>query len=206
MPSSGGAEADRPGPWQAAAAARAGPGAGCSGAEADAALRQRVAEAIRQIEQDRDEAEGRAATIAADRKLLAELEAVRGALAEHTDWKRTDADYGDAFRNAGLDLDADDPGRGRAWIAARTAPVELASFLDDWAYIRGQTRGRRAGPSSGSWQRPAPRRHGPLARRPPHPASGRKVPRRSRPCPSSPGMTRRWTTSRPRACNCWPGC
>ncbi len=134
------APADRPGPWDAALAAVRGAMARLEQGEPDAALRQRVADAIRQVKQGRDEAVDRAARIAADRALLAELESARGGYADHGDARRTDADYAAAFRNAGLDLDATEAGQAGAWIAARTAPAELAAFLDDWALIR-----RRAG-------------------------------------------------------------
>ena len=98
-----------------------------------------MAEAIRQIEQDRDEAEDQAARITADRRLLAELEAVRGACAEHTTGSGPTPNTATPSAKAGLDLDVTDPERAGAWIAARSAPIELASFLDDWAYSRGQT-------------------------------------------------------------------
>jgi serine/threonine-protein kinase len=130
------APADRLGPWDAALAAARGAMARLRQGESDVALRERVAQAIRQIEKEQIEAADRAARIAADHRLLAELETARGGYADHGDAKITDADYTAAFRNAGLDLDAADPGRAGAWVAARTAPAELASFLDEWAVVR----------------------------------------------------------------------
>jgi eukaryotic-like serine/threonine-protein kinase len=130
------APADRPGPWAEALASARGAEDRLRQGEADEPLRHRVAQAVGQIEQGRDQANERAARIAADRRLLAELESVRGARAEHWDSKRTDAEYAAAFRDAGLDLDATDPERAGAWIAARSDSVELASFLDDWAAVR----------------------------------------------------------------------
>ncbi len=79
---------------------------------------------------------------------MSRLESVRGNRAEHGILRQTDAEYAAAFRDAGLDLDVTDPERAGAWIAARSAPVELASFLDDWALVRraagaGETFSRR---------------------------------------------------------------
>ncbi len=76
-----------------------------------------------------------------DRKLFSDLESVRGDRAEHNDPKRTDADYAAAFRQAGLDLDRSVPEAAGAWIAGHSAPIELASFLDDWAKVRSEAGG-----------------------------------------------------------------
>ena len=52
------------------------------------------------------------------------------------------------FRKAGLDLDATDAERAGKWLASRTDPIELAGYLDDWAFIR-----QRAGRPEGDWRR-----------------------------------------------------
>jgi serine/threonine-protein kinase len=139
---------DQPGPWPEALAAAHGAEDRLKSGEADEPLRQRVAHAVAAIEQGRMTAEEKAAQIAADRKLLSELESIRGDRAEHLDPKRTDAEYAAAFRQAGLDLDATDSNPAGEWIAARTAPAELTSFLDDWALVR-----RMAHTSESAWRR-----------------------------------------------------
>ncbi len=65
------------------------------------------------VERDRAAAAEKARQIEVDRVLLAELESVRGSRVVYRELKRTDADYAEAFRNAGLDLDATVPERGR---------------------------------------------------------------------------------------------
>jgi serine/threonine-protein kinase len=104
---------------------------------ADPERTDRIARDIAELERGRRDAEAQAERLETDRKLLTELESVRGARAEHGDWKRTDTEYAAAFRRAGLDADATDPKQAGGWIAARTAPLELTSFLDDWAFVRG---------------------------------------------------------------------
>jgi serine/threonine-protein kinase len=78
----------------------------------------------------------RTAQVDKTRRLLVELEAIRGSRAEHLDRKRTDADYAAAFRQAGLDLDAVGPAEVGRWFAGRSGAVELALYLDDWALVR----------------------------------------------------------------------
>jgi serine/threonine-protein kinase len=127
---------DQPGPWPEALAAAHGAEYRLKSGEAAEPLRQRVAQVVAAIEHGRRKADEKAAQVAADRNLLSELESIRGSRAEHLDPKRTDAEYAAAFRQAGLDLDATDSQLAGDWIAARSAPLELASFLDDWALIR----------------------------------------------------------------------
>jgi tetratricopeptide (TPR) repeat protein len=103
---------------------------------ADPEQKGQIARLIVELEQGRQNAEIQAERLGTDRKLLSELEAVRGNRAEHFDPKRTDGEYAAAFRQAGLNLDATDPKPVGAWIVGRSAPVELALFLDDWAMVR----------------------------------------------------------------------
>ena len=72
--------------------------------------------------------------------MLANLELVRGSRAEHWDFRRSDAEYGTAFRRAGLDFDATEPVEIAKWMGARSEPVELAGYLDDWANVRRGTK------------------------------------------------------------------
>ena len=116
--------------------------------EADAPLRGRVDALLAELEREQAAAAEKARQIEVDRVLLADLETVRGNRAEHRDLKRTDADYAAAFRKAGLDLDATEPAEAGKWLAARTEPVELAGYLDDWAFVR-----RAAGRPEADWRR-----------------------------------------------------
>ena len=128
------------GPWVDALAAANRAADLVRQSDAGELVRQRIDNELAAIEQGRRSAEERAARLALDRKLLAELESVRGNRAEQHDPKQIDAQYAAAFRDAGLDLDATEPKEAGAWIAGRSAPVELASFLDDWAMIRRSAR------------------------------------------------------------------
>jgi serine/threonine-protein kinase len=123
-------------PWGEALGAAQRAAALVGQGEADAALRRRVVATLGQVTGDYEEAKARAQRAAADRRLLAGLETIRGDRVEHLDPKRTDAAYAAAFRAAGLDLDRTDPKAAGSWIAGRSAPVELAAYLDDWAYVR----------------------------------------------------------------------
>ncbi len=165
-------------------------------------LRERVRMARAGLERDRDAAREKAERLARDRALLDRLEAIRGDLAEHLDPKRSDREYAAAFRDAGLDLDSIEPERAGAWIAARSEPLELASFLDDWAHVR-----RKAGADKRAASRPVAaaraadkdRWRDALA---PRPRLGTR--RRSRRFAGWPRTSRRWGSSRSRACGCSP--
>ena len=110
--------------------------------------RGRVAALRAELESERAEAVVRGRRHETDRTLLADLEAIRVDAAEFSDPKRTDANYAAAFREAGLDLDATDPGEVGRWIAGRSDPVRLSAYLDAWALTR-----RIEGPGKASWRR-----------------------------------------------------
>ena len=116
--------------------------------EADAPMRGRVTALLAQIDRERAAAATKARELEADRLLLEELESVRGNRAEHLDVKRADAEYADAFRKAGLDVDSSEPPESGEWLAARSEPVELAAYLDEWAWVR-----RAAGRPEALWRR-----------------------------------------------------
>ena len=107
----------------------------------------RIADASAELEKGLRDAKVQAGRLEVDRKLLAELESVRGGRADQGP-KLADAEYAAAFRNAGLDLDQTDPEQAGGWLAARSAPVELALFLDDWVTVR-----RQAKAVEGTWRR-----------------------------------------------------
>jgi len=96
--------------------------------------------------------------------------------------KRADAEYAATFRKAGMDLDTIQPAEAGKWIAARSEFLELAGYLDDWAYIRIKAQ-RAEADWRGCWQP-----HGPptpiRGATPSEPSSGPRTPWQS---PSSDG-------------------
>ncbi len=106
--------------------------------ETEDLLRSRVDFLVSEVERDRSAAAEKARQIEVDRLLLDDLESVRasGSRATNPGLKRTDADYAEAFRKAGLDLDATRPDEAGKWLASRTDPIELAGYIDDWAFVR----------------------------------------------------------------------
>ena len=107
--------------------------------ETDATTRARVTALLALIDRQQVEARDRSSRLAADRALLAHLESVRGDRAVHNDLKRADTEYAAAFRKAGLDFMSVGPSQAVQWIAARSEPVELAGYLDDWAFVSRRT-------------------------------------------------------------------
>jgi tetratricopeptide (TPR) repeat protein len=118
--------------------------------EADPALRQQVTDVLAGLLREQATAEKQAAEVERDRKLLAKLEAIRGSRSEHFDPKQTDTEYGAAFRGFGIDLDQLDPEQAGKQIGRRSTPVELASYVDDWAVQRRQSRNNG---DEDSWRR-----------------------------------------------------
>jgi len=118
--------------------------------EADQALRQRVDDVLAGLVREQAAAPEQAAEMERDRKLLGELEAIRGNRSEHNDPKRTDTDYAAAFRAFGIDLDQLGPEEAGKQIGRRSAPVELVSYLDDWAVQRRKARDKE---DEASWRR-----------------------------------------------------
>jgi serine/threonine-protein kinase len=136
------------GRWSAAlAAARRAEGLLAQG-EADALLKGRVDALMAGVKSERDDAAEKARQLEIDRALLSDLESVRGSRAGHRELKRSDAEYAEVFRKAGLDLDANGPEEAGKWLAARTEPIEMAGYIDDWAFVR-----RRAGRPEADWRR-----------------------------------------------------
>jgi tetratricopeptide (TPR) repeat protein len=87
-----------------------------------------------------------AATAEADRKLLQDLIDIRSAKADDAQGTETDASYGSAFHEAGLDL-TKALDRAGAIIRAKPAAVAqaLAAALDNWAAVRRDLRRDRPG-------------------------------------------------------------
>jgi serine/threonine-protein kinase len=67
---------------------------------------------------------------------LQELHVPEGDGAYPTDWARVDAEFAQAFRDHGLDVDALSTDAAAGAMCARGIGVELASGLDDWAAAR----------------------------------------------------------------------
>ena len=105
---------------------------------------------LSKVEEEQAAADKQRVEVGRDRKLLGELEAIRGSRSEHYDAKRTDREYAGAFRAFGIDFDQLDPETAGKQIARRSEPVELASYLEDWAFQRRSTLGKTDEPS---WRR-----------------------------------------------------
>ena len=68
--------------------------------------------------------------------MVERLAEIHNDLGVHGDSERADAEYLAAFRGYGVDLDALGPATAGARLAASPAAAELASALDQWAFIR----------------------------------------------------------------------
>ena len=137
------------GRWSAAVAAAKRVEGLLAQGEADDLLKRRVESLVTAVERERAAAAEKARQIEIDRVLLTDLESVRGnRVAHRRDLKQTDVEYAAVFRKAGLDLDATGADEAGRWLASRTDPIELAGYLDDWAFIR-----RASGRSEADWRR-----------------------------------------------------
>ncbi len=144
------AAADDPARWSEAAEAAHRARDLLAQGEADEATRARVADVLDAVEHEHAAAAERATEILRDRALLARLETIRGDRSEHWDPKQTDADYAAAFAAFGVNPDRLDPEEAGKRLGRRSDPVELASYLDDWAVMRRKARGDQEG---ASWRR-----------------------------------------------------
>ena len=119
--------------------------------EQDDSLQQRVDSMLADLEREQEEATTQATELDRDRKLLKELETIRADRSVHWSAKRTDTEYAAAFRGFGIDLDQLDPNEASKQIAMRSNPQEMASYLDDWAFLR--YRRSQRGQIETSWRR-----------------------------------------------------
>ena len=101
------------------------------GASPDRSTRIRLSALVRDVDQAAAAAEN-------DRELVSRLDEIRSGQYEDGDGTDADASYGDAFREAGIDIDALSPVDAGAKIKARPASVRvaLATTLDEWADVR----------------------------------------------------------------------
>jgi tetratricopeptide (TPR) repeat protein len=107
--------------------------------EPSAALHARVNTLLADLQREQADAANRAAQASRDRRFLERLEAVRlDHFGEPDKWfpKARDASYATAFREFGIDIDRLDPTEAGRRVRARSNPLELAFFLDDWALVR----------------------------------------------------------------------
>jgi serine/threonine protein kinase len=116
--------------------------------DAIASLKDRVDTLMDQVQREQAAAAEKARQIEVDRVLLGELETVRGNRVAHRNPKRSDVEYAAVFRKAGLDLDATESEKAGKWLSSRTDPVEMAGYLDDWAFVR-----RMIGRGEADWLR-----------------------------------------------------
>jgi len=123
-------------PWSAAHNAVKQARGLLAGGEVALALQDRVQAVLAGIEQGQAEAQSKAREVRRDRELLDRLEEIRLERGVHFKTARTDAEYKAAFREFGIDFETLDPKEAGKRLAARSAPVELAAFVDDWTYVR----------------------------------------------------------------------
>jgi serine/threonine-protein kinase len=123
------------GRWSAAMAASKRAEGLLAQGETDALLKDRVDTLVAGVERERAATALKARQIEIDRTLLGDLEPIRANLVIHRELKRADAEYAAVFRKAGLDLDSTGPDEAGKWLASRTDPIEMAGYLDDWAFV-----------------------------------------------------------------------
>jgi eukaryotic-like serine/threonine-protein kinase len=106
------------------------------GGDAGAVLRGRVRAFLADLAREREAAEA----AEKDRRIVERLAAIHNDLGVHNDEAKADAEYAAAFRAYGVDLDVLDPAESGRALAASPAAADLASALDQWAFLRrGQT-------------------------------------------------------------------
>jgi serine/threonine-protein kinase len=124
------------GRWDEAIAAARRAEAVLDDAAAGEAVRGRVLAVMSGLKQDRSKAQAKADDLRRDRELLDRLESIYGAMSQSLDMKRGDAEITAAFRDFGVDLDQLDPKEAGRRLRARSAPTELAWYLDGLAFMR----------------------------------------------------------------------
>ncbi len=95
-------------------------------------LRDRVHAFLADLVRERDAA----AAAEKDRRIVERLAAVLNDLGVHNDEAKADADFAAAFRAYGVDPDQSDPAAVGRVLAASPAAADLASALDQWAFLR----------------------------------------------------------------------
>jgi serine/threonine-protein kinase len=117
---------------QAVEAARRAQSLLSQGEEVSPDLQHRVQFILSLIEHERDLAE----SSEKDRRMVERLAEIHNDLGVHGDVERSEAEYAAAFRAYGVDVDAGDPAKAGAKLAASRVAAELASALDQWVFLR----------------------------------------------------------------------
>ena len=118
--------------------------------EADDALQHQSDNQLARLEHEQAAVQEVAVELERDRKLLGQLDTIRAGGPGDSGPKQVDAEYAEAFRAFGIDLDQLDPGEAGNRIKRRSDPLELASYLDYWASQRWRAREDK---DEGSWRR-----------------------------------------------------
>ncbi len=125
--------------------------------ESDPGLRRRVDQLAATLEQEQADAAHQAAEADRDRKFIERLNRIRLTRFEQGEkWEpaSSDAEYATAFREFGIDVDTLDPMESSRRLKARSDPLELAFFLDDWAQVRRDASHEESGRAQDqSWHR-----------------------------------------------------
>ena len=175
------------GPWEQAAA-ESEKVLALLNSDVEPELHQQVKTLADDVARDRQQAEALARAADRDQRLLDRLVDIRSALADDRDGWRTDAEYAEAFREAGIDLAAPDEAAKRIRERPPEQASALANAVDDWAAVRRDRKKDGAGAVALSEHR-GRGRPGSLAARPP-PCPGRARPGSSPRGPSTSGQGR----------------
>jgi tetratricopeptide (TPR) repeat protein len=113
----------------------------------DPALRREVEALSLAVTHEKEEAESAAKAAESNQVLMEKLVDIRSAKADDPDGTISDRDYAEAFRAAGIDVEALSPEKAGDLIKSRPAPVAaaMAAALDDWADVRHVLRRDRPG-------------------------------------------------------------
>ena len=93
---------------------------------------ERVQAFLAELVRERDAAEA----AEKDHRIVERLAAILNDLGVHNDAAKADAEYAAAFRAYGVDLDQLEPAAAGRALAASPAAADLASALDQWAFLR----------------------------------------------------------------------
>jgi hypothetical protein len=126
--------------WGAALSAAQKADAVARSAEADGTARAGAESFLARVQSEADGAKAAFAREERNRAMLARLEGIRERSADEdrSDPAASDAAYGAAFREFGIDPDALAPEEAKARLLGTGTAVPLAFALDDWALVRRQ--------------------------------------------------------------------
>jgi hypothetical protein len=99
-------------------------------------LRASVEKMLASLEQEHAQAKIRAQELEKDQKLFDKLDSIRSGSVDATERFKVDAEYANAFRGFGIDVEKLDPAESGRFFKQRSNPQEFISRLDDWTLIR----------------------------------------------------------------------